>query len=83
MERIGKNMQNKIEEGRNVLRNLSHQDFLAFGVNQLAYIKPVSVMGRQAFTLHGADGAPLAVIDSFEGAVIAARQNDMEPIPLQ
>ena len=76
-------MQNKIEEGRQILRNLSNQDFLAFGVNQIAYIKPVNVMGREAYTLHGADGSALAVIESMEGAVMTARQHDMEPITLQ
>ena len=76
-------MQNKIEEGRAILRNLSNQDFLTFGVNQIAYIKPVNVMGREAYTLYAADGAPLAVIDNIESAIMAARQNDMEPITLQ
>ena len=72
-----------IEQGRQILRNLSNQDFLAFGVNQIAYIKPVQVMGKDVYTLHGADGAPLAVIDNFDAAVMAVRQNDMEPVTLQ
>lgn len=76
-------MHNKIEEGRQILRNLSNQDFLAFGLNQIAYIKPVHVMGRDAYTLHGADGSALAVIDSFEAAIMAVRQNDMEAVTLQ
>lgn len=73
----------KIEHGRQMLRNLSSQDFLTFGVNQIAYVRPVAVMGRIAYGLHAADGSPLTVIDSFEGAVIAARQNDLEPVTLQ
>lgn len=72
-----------IEQGRQILRNLSNQDFLAFGLNQIAYIKPVNVMGRDVYTLHGADGSPLAVIDNFDAAVMAVRQNDMEPVTLQ
>lgn len=72
-----------IEQGRRILRNLSNQDFLAFGVNQIAYIKPAQVMGRDVYTLHGADGSPLAVIDNFDAAVMAVRQNDMEPVTLQ
>lgn len=73
----------KSDFGREILKNLSNQDFLLFGINQIAYIRPTHVMGRDAFALHGADGAALAVIESFEGAVIAARQNDMEPVTLQ
>ena len=76
-------MQNKIEEGRQILRNLSHQDFLDFGVNQIAYIKPVQVKGQKAYSLHAADGAALAVIDSREAAMIALRQHDMEAVTLQ
>ncbi len=76
-------MQNKLEEGRQILRNLSVRDFLNFGVNQIAYIRPVKVMGRAAYSLHGADGSPLAVIESLEGALTAARQNDMDMVTLQ
>ena len=72
-----------IEKGRQILRNLSNQDFLAFGVNQIAYIKPSKVMGRPVYTLHGADGSALAVIDNFDTAVMTVRQNDMEPVTLQ
>lgn len=74
---------NMMEEGRQILRNLSNQDFLAFGVNQIAYIKPVKVLDRKAFALYGADGAALAVIDSLEGAMMAVQQNDMEAVTLQ
>ena len=73
----------KAEQGRQFLRNLSSQAFLAFGVNQIAYIRPVQVMGRVAYGLHAADGSPLTMIDSLEGAIIAARQNDLEPVTLQ
>ena len=73
----------KAEQGRQFLRNLSSQAFLAFDVNQIAYIRPVQVMGRVAYGLHAADGSPLTMIDSLEGAIIAARQNDLEPVTLQ
>ncbi len=72
-----------IEQGRHILRNLSNQDFLAFGVNQIAYIKPMNVMGKPVYTLHAADGSALAVIDDYNAAVMVVRQNDMEPVTLQ
>lgn len=74
---------NMMEEGRQLLRNLSNQDFLAFGVNQIAYIKPIKVLDKKAFALYGADGAALAVIDNFESAMMAVHQNDMEAVTLQ
>ncbi len=78
-----KNQPLNIEQGRQILRNLSHQDFLTFGVNQIAYIKPTNVLGRPVYTLHGADGSALAVMDDYNAAIMAVRQNDMEPVTLQ
>ena len=74
---------NKIEHGRQVLRSLSSSAFLSLGVNQIAYIKPVDVMQQTAYALYAADGSRLAVIETLEGAVIAARQNDLDPVTLQ
>lgn len=74
---------NKIEQSRQLLRNLSSQAFLSFGMNQISYVRPVVIDNRRAFALHAADGTPLTVIDTFEGAIIAARQNDLEPVTLQ
>lgn len=81
-------MQDKLSDknsdyGREILKNLSNQDFLLFGINQIAYIRPTNIMGHDAYALHGADGSALAVIESFEGAIVTARQNDMEPVTLQ
>ncbi len=73
----------RIEQSRDILRNLSPKAFLSFGVNQIAYIRTVNVSGRKGYALHAADGSALTVIDSFEGAVMAARQNDLEPVTLQ
>ena len=73
----------KIEQGRQVLRSLSSSAFLSLGVNQIAYIKPVDVMHQTAYALYAADGSRLAVIETLEGAVIAARQNDLDPVTLQ
>ncbi len=75
--------ESKIEQGRIILRNLSSQAFLSFGVNQIAYVRPVQMMGKTAYGLHAADGSALMFIDSFEGALLAARQNELEPVTLQ
>ncbi len=73
-------MHNKIEDHKQILRALSLEDFLSFGLNQIAYIKPVHVIDKMAYALHAANGKPLAVIQSLEEAIITARQNDMEPV---
>lgn len=73
----------KLEQGRRLLRNLSSQDFLSFGVNQIAYVRPVAIDGQKAFALHAADGSPLTVIESLDDILMVARQNDLEPVTLQ
>lgn len=75
--------ENKLEQARTLLRNLSTQAFLHFGINQIAYIRIVRDGPDIAYALFAADGSALAVIDSLEGAIIAARQNDLEPVTLQ
>ncbi|AWK87731.1 DUF1150 family protein [Azospirillum thermophilum] len=62
------------------LRQLSPQDFAAFGVDHVAYVRPVTVNGVTAFSIHAADGTPLTVLPKQDVAFAAVRQNDMEPL---
>ena len=64
------------------LRGLSSQDLLSLGVSQVAYVKPVIQDGQSSFAIHGADGARLAVMASYEAALGVIRQHGMEPLPL-
>lgn len=64
----------------NILRHLSAQDFAAFGVDNLAYVKPVTLHGSTSFSIHAADGTPLTVMPERTVAFAAVRQNDMEPL---
>jgi hypothetical protein len=41
------------------LRQLSSQDWARFGVQEIAYIRPVMVNGVQAMSIHAADGTPI------------------------
>lgn len=69
-------------EPSDILKNLSKQDFLNFGMQQVAYIRPVQIQSRQAYAIHAADGTPLSIMDTMDTALIAVRHNDMEPIRL-
>ncbi|HEY0837563.1 MAG TPA: DUF1150 family protein [Azospirillum sp.] len=62
------------------LRQLSSQDFAAFGVDHVAYVKAVEVDGNPGFAVHAADGTPLTVLPNRDVAFAAVRQNDMEPV---
>lgn len=61
-------------------RDMSLVDFATFGVEQLAYIKPVVIEGTPAYAVHGADGRPLAAVDDRDVAFALVRQNDLEPV---
>jgi len=60
------------------LRALSAQDLLSFGNAQIAYIRPAIYNGEIGFSLHAADGTPLAFRDTAETIQALARQNDLD-----
>ncbi len=63
-----------------VRRTLSQKDFAAFGVDVVAYVKPIAVNGMTGFAIHAADGTPLTIVPVREAAFAAVRQHDMEPL---
>lgn len=63
-------------------KRFTDQDWLAFGLNEVAYVRPVKMEGQQVFAIHGADGAQLAVVPSAEIAWAALRQHELEPVGL-
>ena len=73
----------KVEHTVDILRHLSPQAFQALGMGYVAYVRPVMIQNRQAFALHAADGTALTLVDSLEGAVVLARQNDLDAVTLQ
>lgn len=60
------------------LRGLSAQDLLSFGNHQIAYVRPAIYNGEMGFSLHAADGTPLAFRDAAETIQALARQNDLD-----
>jgi hypothetical protein len=61
---------------------LSAREFLALGMAGIAYIKPRQVEGAQHFAIHTADGAEVALAESWEDALATVRANDLEPVSL-
>lgn len=59
---------------------LSPQAFASLGVQDLAYIKPVTRDGKTMIAVHAADGTELAVAESREVAIAFIRQNDLEAV---
>jgi hypothetical protein len=64
------------------LRTLSDSDFMALGVRQIAYVKPMLVDDRMAFVVHAADGTPLSVHEEAKDALSTARIHELYPVTL-
>jgi len=62
------------------LRSMTLADFVAFGAEDTAYIKPVVIDGEELFVVYGADGRELALMERRDVAFAASRQNGMEPL---
>lgn len=61
-------------------QTISAQDFMALGVNDLAYVRAMEVDGQTAFAVHAADGRQLTVLPSRELAFSTVLQNEMTPV---
>lgn len=59
---------------------ISEQDLAAWGVNDLAYVKKIDKDGNTQYAIHAADGTQMAVMNDFQVAWAAIRQNDLEPV---
>jgi len=62
------------------IRNISSRELAVFGMQDLAYVKPVVVNGVTAFAVHAADGTQVAVLPDREIALATVRQHDLEPL---
>ncbi len=59
---------------------MTAQDFRALGLAQLAYLKPITLEGQTAYSVHAADGTEIAVMADRAVACAAVRQHDLEPL---
>jgi hypothetical protein len=62
------------------LRQISPQEFAHWGLQDVAYIRAVTVNDQLAFSVHAADGTPMAMMPSLDVAQAAVRQYDLEPL---
>ena len=64
------------------MKNLSQSDWLTFGLNDIAYLRPTVVDGQPVYAIHAADGSQLALAVSRDVGVAAMEQHDLEPASL-
>jgi len=69
--------------GLETSRIMSDHDLAVLGLQHVAYVKPVTVEGSAAYSIHAADGTEIAVLGNHDVAVATIRHHDMEPICLQ
>jgi hypothetical protein len=56
--------------------------FLQWGVDEVAYVRPMVNDGQIVFAIHRADGQRLGIAASGNLALAAIIQNDLEPVAL-
>jgi hypothetical protein len=62
------------------MRLMTANDLAMFGVQDIAYVKPVVVDGNAGYAIHAADGTQMAVIADRDIAFAVVRQNELEPV---
>ena len=60
-------------------RTRSALDLGPYGLETMAYVKPVTVDGQRYHSVHAADGTPLTIIAERDLAFATVRQHDLEP----
>jgi len=67
---------------RGFLKGLSSQDFLRIGMNEIAYMRPLTSGDERSIGVYAADGTRLGVMESKARALEAMRHNDLLPVTL-
>lgn len=60
-------------------KSLSSESLELFGLETMAYIRPVRVNGRRVHVIHAADGTPLTIVTDRDLAFLTVRQYEMQP----
>ena len=55
-------------------------DLANWGIEDVAYVKPIDVDGEGAYGIFAADGTELAQMDNRDEAMVTIRQNDLEAL---
>lgn len=58
---------------------LSPEELALFGIEDMAYIRPVTINGRRVQVIHAADGTLLTVVMDRDLAFVTIRQHELSP----
>jgi hypothetical protein len=59
---------------------ISAQDLLSLGVDDVAYVRPVRMMGRTMFAVHAADGTPISIAEDEVAAHTLISGQDLDAV---
>jgi hypothetical protein len=62
------------------MRQMTSNDLAMLGMQDIAYVKQVTVDGNAGYAIHAADGTQMALIPDREVAFAVVRQNELEPV---
>jgi hypothetical protein len=62
------------------IKQMTSKDLASLGLTHVAYVKPVTVEGRIAYSIHAADGTEMGVMEDRDVAFSAIRVHDLEPM---
>jgi hypothetical protein len=62
------------------IKQMTSKDLASLGLSHVAYVKPVQLEGRTAYSIHAADGTEMGVMEDRDVAFSAIRVHDLEPM---
>lgn len=61
------------------LRRLTVSDFATWGLQDVAYVKRITVNDQEGWSIHAADGSHVGYAPNRDLAFAAVRQHELEP----
>lgn len=71
---------NKNVSGAGDLRHMTPRDLAMWGMQDIAFVKQVTVDDEPGWSIHAADGTHMGIAPDRDLAFAAVRQHDMEPV---
>ena len=69
-----------LEKLDNLKTKLNSNELGNLGIENIAYVKTVTVDGEKLHAIHAADGTPLTVVSDRNLAFATVSQHDMQPM---
>lgn len=73
-------MHTKNESVRDFLKQLSSQEFLHVGIDQIAYVRPIGENDNGHYGVYAADGTQISVMDDYNKALASIHDHEMHAV---